>query len=115
MLYPVVRSRLRAAVGAVLVSGHEHAPETHQPAAHVSEEEEDGYTGGAASRTAQVLTEVIKDIFFYHLHDSLLTSLLCRYLEDLKVTTVQISHYEIKPLKSKSNCLIDYSFKQEAK
>lgn len=63
VLYPVVRSRLRASVSAVLVSGHEHAPETHQPAAHVSEQEEDGYTGGAASRPAQVLSEVIKRHF----------------------------------------------------
>ncbi len=58
VLRPVVRSRLGAAVSAVLVSGDEHAPETHRPAAHVSEEEEDRYTGGAGGRAAQVLPEV---------------------------------------------------------
>lgn len=59
VLYPLVRSRLRAAVSAIFVSGHEHAPETHCPPAHLPEQEEDRYTGGAGSRSAQVLPEVI--------------------------------------------------------
>ncbi|TMS18217.1 hypothetical protein E3U43_010543 [Larimichthys crocea] len=57
VLHPVVRSRLRAAVSAVLVSGHQHAPETHRPAARVPEQEKDRYSRGAGSRAAQVLRE----------------------------------------------------------
>lgn len=58
VLRPVLRRRLWAAVSAVLVSGHEHAPETRRPAASVLEQEEDRYTGGAGGRAAQILREV---------------------------------------------------------
>lgn len=59
---PVVRRCLRAVVSALLVSGHEHPPETHRPAARVSEQEEDGDKGGAGGRAPQVLSKVL--LFF---------------------------------------------------
>lgn len=96
MFHPVVRRRLGAAVGALLVSGHERAPETHQPAAHVPEQEAHRDTGGAAEGAAQVLPEVtrhlkllamFKCVFFLNFADIFVVTVPCSLMQAASLDT----------------------------
>lgn len=69
MFDPDLRRRLRAAVSAVLVSGHEHAPPTRRPAASVPEQEADRSEGRVGVRAAKVLSEVTDKHTSLYQHD----------------------------------------------
>lgn len=90
VLYPVFRRRLRTAVSSVLVSGHEHASETHRLTARIPEQEEDRYTDGAGGRATQVLPEVVTQKTPFLLYETTCSSYVDSSVVAHDTTTINV-------------------------